>query len=268
MRKIIALTTLIAAGSSLAQTTSTTEVSTSKKTLKERIGVSWFAEAQDKMVGNSEEGVDGVSAQKDVEVYNSVSLSYEINEKMKAVFNPRFTISDAGDDRMDDHDLRLRLNGSYINPNIYTSLSFIVPTSANTLNGDTFDGQVRFYNDYTAKIDNVNTITAGADIRKTFTKNTPGDVSLYSILPYVSYVNNSLSEKVGIRVDYEGYLSQNAGKDFNSVTIVENGDRLLVGANLKDVGPIDSLYPYVTHYPQLTKTTESLGIGAQIFKKF
>ena len=265
MKKIIALSALMTVSGVMAQSTTSTDLDVSKKSLKERISASWFIEAQDKVAGNDE------GATQDVEVYNSVSLKFQVTNTLKAYFNPRFTIQDSGDDRFNDHDLRLGLTGNVIGNDlgISTTLEYIVPTTANTLNDDDFDGQVRLSNDKTFKIDDANSLIALIQLRRTFVKNTDGPHSELSILPWLSYTNTKLSEKAAIRVDYEGNIVHNAGKSLNNMTEAGDQDnRILVGADIASIPGLNSVYAYATHYPMRTKALDQTGLGVQIYKAF
>ncbi|MBD64517.1 MAG: hypothetical protein CME62_04890 [Halobacteriovoraceae bacterium] len=263
MKKLIALTALATAGISLAQTTSTTEVSFDKLSILEKTSVDYFVEAQDKIAGNTADGAQG-----DVEMYNSISLRYRVAENITAQFNPRFTLSDAGDDRFDDHDLRVGLSGNLFSDAFATTIQYIVPTSVNTLNADETDGQIRITQGHAIDIDDMNNIAASVQFRKTFRKNVPAG-SEWALLPYLSYTNKKISENITARIDYEGYLPHQEGKDILHVeNEADQFNRLLVGADLSNVPGLNSVYPYLTHYPMRTKALDQTGVGVQVFKSF
>lgn len=260
MRKIIALSTMVAASASFAAgTTSTKKVDVSQQSIKERISFSWFAEALKQ---------DASSDSKDSELYNSISMKFKISDKMTAAFNPRFTIQDSSKDQMNEHDLRLGLGGEYLFTGISTNLQFIVPTTAATTEEANLITQLRFTNSKSFTVDSFNSIDALIQLRRNINKGSVTSQSEFSLLPGITFKNTALSEKYTLRVDWEGYLSQNEGKSLNNITTVNGGDRIVAGVDMSNLMGMNSVFPYIEHVTSEVKGTEKLGIGAQIYKSF
>jgi hypothetical protein len=260
MRKIIALSTMVAASASFAAgTTSTKKIDVSQQSLKERISFSWFAEAlKDNATSNS----------KDSEVYNSISMKFKVSEKMTAAFNPRFTIQDSTKDQVAEHDLRLGLSGQYLVDGISTNLQFVVPTTAETTENANLITQLRFSNSKSIKIDSFNAVNASLQFRRNINKASVTSQSEYALYPGLTYTNNALSEKYTLRMDWEHKMSHVEGKALNHMIKSDPSERIVAGVDMSDTLGMTSFFPYLAHVTNKVKSTDQLSIGAQIYKSF
>lgn len=266
MKKIIALAALVVVGSAHSQTTSNTTVKQKKLKFMDKVSTNWFGEAQEVVVGDS-------SKTKDVAFYNSIGLNYQYNKRVTFGINPRFELNDAPggtDDKFSELDLRLRMTGNLISKDVFTAVDYILPTTQATIDSDTTDGEIRFYNQKSYSFDDVNNLVYGLSFRKGLVKNTAGPHVEYKALPYLSFTNKKFSEKYVIRVDYEGYLVHNAGKSLNNITQHSSAtaQRFVVGTSIDNVMGITNIYPYISHYPALAKAADQLGAGIQMFQAF
>mgnify|MGYP000350852808 CR=1 FL=1 len=151
---------------------------------------------------------------------------------------------------------------------ISTNLQFVVPTTAATTEAAELITQVRFTNSKSFEVDSFNNISALVQLRRNINKASVTSQSEYSLLPGLTFTNTALSEKYKLRLDWEGYLSQNEGKSLNNITTVNGADRLVAGVDMSGIMGINSIFPYVEHVTSEVKGTEKLGIGAQIYKSF
>jgi hypothetical protein len=276
MRKIIALTTLIAAtGTFAATTTSTTKVETSKKTLKERIGVWYYGEISTARVSDDK----NVQGDKKTDFVNYLNISYEISSKTKANLTLRNNITDrqasnGSGDRYEELDPRISV-GTKLMKTDTSSLSIKMtaelPMSrySNYEHGDKRITRLKPSMTYTKKINDYNNLIVFGGFNKTMYNKSSRSVdatSRHYLTSWFSLTNTNLSEKYKLRIDLEGVMRHQGGTADNNVKASSGEEGVLAGVNF-DIAGVD-IFTYAKHDPSLVKASNVLGAGVQIFKSF
>lgn len=276
MKKIIALTALIAAtGSFAATTTSTTKVETSNKSIKERIGVWYYGEIDTDRVSDS----DNVKGDKKTDFVNYLNISYELSSKTKANLTLRNNITDrqasnGSGDRYEELDPRVSV-GTTLMKNDKSSLSAKmtaeIPMSrySNYKHGDKRITRLKPSMTYSTKIDNYNSLMVFGGFNKTMynkSNNSVDSTSRHYVTSWISYTNSFLSEKYKFRVDLEGVMRHQAGTADTNIASSAGEERIVSGVNF-DLAGID-IFAYAQHDPSIIKAANMLGAGVQIFKSF
>jgi hypothetical protein len=276
MKRIIALTALIAAtGSFAATTTSTTKVETSDKSIKERIGVWYFGEIYTARLSDS----DNVKGDKKTDFINYINVSYELSSKTKANLTLRNNITDrqasnGSGDRYEELDPRVSI-ASTLMKNDKSSLSVRMtaelPMSrySNYKHGDKRITRLKPSMTYSTKIDDYNSLILFGGFIKTMYNESSKSVdstSRHYLTSWISYTNSSLSEKYKFRIDFEGLMRHQAGTADTNVAASAGEERILTGVNF-DIAGID-IFAYAQHDPSIIKAANMLGGGVQIFKSF
>jgi hypothetical protein len=276
MKRIIALTALIAAtGSFAATTTSTTKVETSDKSLKERIGVWYYGEIDTDRVSDS----DSIKGDKKTDFVNYLNISYELSSKTKANLTLRNNITDrqasnGSGDRYEELDPRVSI-GTTLMKNDKSSLSAKMtaelPMSryTNYKHGDKRITRLKPSMTYSTKIDDFNSLMVFGGFNKTMYNESSKSVdstSRHYLTSWISYTNSSLSEKYKFRIDLEGVMRHQAGTADTNVAASAGEERIISGVNF-DIAGID-IFAYAQHDPSIIKAANMLGAGVQIFKSF
>ncbi|MFT6633450.1 MAG: hypothetical protein ACJAS4_003420 [Bacteriovoracaceae bacterium] len=276
MKRIIALTALIAAtGSFAATTTSTTKVETSDKSLKERIGVWYYGEIDTDRVSDS----DSIKGDKKTDFVNYLNISYELSSKTKANLTLRNNITDrqasnGSGDRYEELDPRVSI-GTTLMKNDKSSLSAKMtaelPMSrySNYKHGDKRITRLKPSMTYSTKIDDFNSLMVFGGFNKTMYNESSKSVdstSRHYLTSWISYTNSSLSEKYKFRIDLEGVMRHQAGTADTNVAASAGEERIISGVNF-DIAGID-IFAYAQHDPSIIKAANMLGAGVQIFKSF
>lgn len=276
MKKFIALTTLIAASGTFAATsTSTTKVETSKKTLKERIGVWYYGEIYTARVDDDQ----NVKGDKKTDFVNYLNVSYEIDSKSKANLTLRNNITDrqaanGSGDRYEELDPRIAVDRVLMKTDkssLKAKLMFEVPMSrySNYAKGDKRITRFKPSMTFSTKIDDRNNLMIFGGFNKTYYHEARGSVestSRHYVTSWISYTNTSLSEKYKLRLDLEGVMRHQGGTSDLNIASSAGEERIVAGVNF-DLAGLD-LYPYLSHDPSIVKATNTLGAGVQIFKSF
>lgn len=274
MKKIIALTTLLAASGSFAASTNTT--TTEVKSIKDRISTWYYGEIDtDRVSNNDDEGL----GQQGTDFLNYLNIGYEINSSnvfnLTLRMNATDKISGNGEgDRYEELDPRVAVKTT-IFKNEKSSLKwntmFELPASrySNYEHGDERITRFKPSMTYSTKIDDYNSLILFGGFNKTFYKRNTASVdetSRHYLTSWISYTNSALSEKYKLKIDFEGLMRHNAGKDDLNVTASSGEERILAGVNTEIAGT--DLFFYAQHDPSLVKAADKVGAGVQIFKVF
>lgn len=264
MKRILALTTLLAAGSSFGQTASTIEVDVSKMSFKDRSSVAYFG-----AISKSKVDSDG----NDVSLDNYILLNYKLTNKLTFNFTPIFSFSEGAKDGFIEADPRVMLMyDTFKSTDGNLSIShrgFLdVPSSKSSQDSDKIT-KMRLYNITNYKIDDINSLSMWNMFNKTFnteSEESVGETSRHVIYNYISYSNKYLSEKHALRIDYNSDLEHIAG---NADTSFKNGEEsILFGVDTTLAGV--SIYPYAKMLigAGSVVASDQTGIGMEIYKAF
>ena len=268
MKKLIALTTLVAAGSSMANTTET-KIDVKDMSIADRISYSYFMEFDKDRLNE-----DKVSSP-DAEIYQSFTMKYKLTNDLTASINPRFSMTDDNPaDNFQEHDVRVGIKKSNLfamaNGAITGSatLKLELPTSKGSQDSDKIT-KIKAYLGVNAKIDNYNNLFVMPYLNKSINSQASDSVAEYSrhnISTYISYSNSALSETAKFRSDVELSHSHIAGNADNSLMADAGDERILAGVDFDVKGT--SVYPYVSHDPSTVKAANNLGAGIQVDASF
>jgi hypothetical protein len=273
MKKIIALATLVAAGSSLAATTSSTKVSVSDMSFSERVGVWYWGETGVKKLNRK----NGDEVQK-ADSLNYVNASFKVTDKITTNLTLRMNLSDANDademgvaDKYEELDTRIGMDYKLFDTGMFSSKVrgvFELPTSQSSINKEKIT-RAKAYMYLTTKFDDYNKLTAIVNYNKDFynkAQKANAETSKYYMTQYFSYTNTALSEKIVPRIDIEMLQSHMAGGADNQLAASSGDERILIGTDIDVAGT--SVYPFVSHDPSRVKAANQAGMGVQIFKAF
>lgn len=273
MKKMMALTTFTLAAcmahTALGQTTSTTKVDVSKQSFKERIG-GYYWGAVSKGVLSKEE-----KDETDSSFLNYLNASYKLGNDTKISTTFRFQLKDSLDengkgDRFRELDQRIAVGTTFFSNGKYTAkaaLTIELPISrASKASGKTM--RVRPSASLSAKIDNVNTLTAWTGFYKDIypkANKSIDETTRYMIVNVLTYNNTYLSEKYSFKAEYIQTLSHNPGYA-DSALKKDHDDTLDLGLEMDVLG--FSINPYIQHKLSEMRALNNVGGGVQIFKAF
>jgi hypothetical protein len=269
MKKIIALTTLVAATSALAASTTATKIDVSSMSLKERISFSYYGEMDKDNLDKSKDPKQATA------FYNSFTMKYKMTEDITASINPRFEVTDRNtSDYIDEGDVRVGIKKA----NIYTSANGMVstsvtvklelPTSKGSEDSDKLT-RVKLYVGTNVKIDDYNNFYFLPYYNKsinTQSAESVGETAKYNISSWSSYTNSSFSEKALLRLDIETSISHMSGYTDNNLKSDKGDERILAGVDFDMAGT--SVYPYLQHNTSGVKAADMLGAGVQVSASF
>ena len=267
MKKIIALTVLTIAGSALAQTTSTGEISVSQKSFKDRIGFWYYGELTKGTVATKEDETP------DSNFLNYLNTSYEISDSFNFNLTLRMNLTDTADengkgDRFEEWDPRFGIDynmKSFVN-RIRTVVE--APTSRGSQDADKI-ARLKLYAYMTGKkIDDYNTVGAVLNYNKDFFENPASrtETKTYYLTQYFTWTNTALSETYRPKFEVELLQVQTAGRSDLDFKSSPGDERVLAGIDT-DLLTVN-LYPYLYHDISRVKAADQLGAGVQIFKSF
>ena len=264
MKTLFALTALVIAGSSLAQSTSQTELSVSQKPFSERIGFWYYGEMTK---GN----LAGDNTEPDADFLNYLNGSFDISESLR--FN--LTLRGNFTDNLSDDTKRFthwdpRFGIDYNREGLMNRFRTVIeaPTSEASQDDDKI-ARLKLYTYFTGKqIDDYNVVGFIFNYNKDFFENPEprSETSQYYLTEYFTWTNSRFSETYRFKVDLELYQEQKAGESDLSFGSDKSSERVLVGmdTDLLDI----NFYPYLYHTFDQVAALDTLGAGVQIFKAF
>lgn len=273
MKKIIALTTLVVAGSALAAGTTSTQVDVSKMAIKDRIGMWYWGEST--VAKRTRSNGDVVQA---VDFVNYLNTSFKVNNDITANLTLRGNFSDNNTekqmgegDNFSQWDTRLGADYTVFNNGtnkVRLRGVFELPTSQSSIDNDKIT-RAKAYVILNTKFDDHNKLVSLVNYNKDFYQDAQDSVdstSKYYMTQWFSYTNTALSEKIVPKVELELVQRHMGGAADNYLTASSDEERLLVGAEF-DVAGV-SVYPFLSHDPSRVKALDQTGLGAQLFKSF
>lgn len=271
MKKVIALTALMAYSAAFAQsTTSTTNITAKKKSFTDDMSYFYWSDLR---TGKLNEEVRGNVP--DTYFYNMFNIRYTLNDKDRFNFQIRFGLTDEYDengkgDRFEEDDVRVtyqRLLFANDSTAVRLTAALQLPTSRDSQADE--DRIVRLkpnviishnFDDYNSLL------VVPAYTRTIYTKGqAPTDeTSRYYMSSWVMYTNKYLSDKYVLRADLETkHVHMNGKADTALETTAFD---LVVGVDMNLAGT--SVFPFLVHDTMGVKAVDQLGGGIQIFKVF
>lgn len=269
MKKIIAISTLLAAASTMAATTSTKKIDVSEMSITERMGGYIYLNPEKDTL--SKEEVDTT----DSNVLTYLQANYKITNDAKISGTFRVDMNDSLDengkgDRFEELDPRLAISSKlWKNDTVSIAGNFTVevPTSrASIANGKT--ARIKPAISATTKIDDYNTLFTWLGYNRDIYSEAPdavADTSRFYYTPWIIYTNSYLSEKYQLKLEYSSVVRHISGAADTQIRKSET-DTLNFGV-VTDIYGVE-VNPYLQNDVSEVKAANTLGGGVQIFKAF
>ena len=271
MKKLIAVATMIAATGAMAQSTSTTDVNTSSKSVLEKVGMWYYGEADTDAIVDAKH----TKGERNTEFLNYLNVNYEISsiDSIDTTFRMYFDDSLKGPGQGDQYvELDQRVRHTRVlykdaNSRLRIRTTFELPTTDASRESDKIT-RFKPWLELNETIDDLNSLILGAGFNKDYrtkAQDSVDETSRHYITTFISYANSALSEDYKLRLDIEGTLRHIPGGAETDLRAT-NEDRVLAGINTEILGM--NVYGYAQHDPSRVKAADQLGAGVQLFKAF
>lgn len=270
MKKLIAVTALLAVAGASAQSTSEIKVKQKKKSFAEKMSYFYWS---DMRTGTLNEEVRGNTP--DTSMYNMFNIRYTMNDTHRVNVQVRFALNDTNDengkgDRFAEDDARFTYQGLIYRDKKLTirgTMGLQFPTSRGSQADEDRILRLKPNMFIGYKIDDFNSLLVVPGYTRTlYTRGqAPTDeTSRYYLSSWVMWTNSYLSEKYKLRADLETkHIHQPGAAD----TSIETTSFNIVGGVDININGL-SVFPYVVHDTFGTKSLDTLGGGLQFFKVF